>query len=168
MKTCKNCGDSFPSVAVRDGRKVWHHKRACCDKCVGSVRPGPKATPESHPQFKQCPTCDRRFAWTKNDVCSTCRVTILRHNRRRDALAYLGGCCVVCGVTDPDMLTFHHKVAAEKESCLAAAWEKWSWEKIVAELDKCEVRCHNHHLKLHAEERRQGRRYKRLVELSYI
>ncbi|MEN3333535.1 MAG: hypothetical protein V7641_2900 [Blastocatellia bacterium] len=68
--------------------------------------------------------------------------------------------CVDCGETDPVVLTFDHK--DKKEGAIAnlvhnMAHQKFAWDKILAEIEKCEVRCFNCHMRRTA---RQLNRYK--------
>lgn len=76
------------------------------------------------------------------------------NRRRREAwrervLEYLGGECVVCGSTD--QLNIHHKRGTDVAFKLSGAW-CWKWERQVAELAKCELRCDTHHREDYAAE----------------
>ena len=80
------------------------------------------------------------------------RNQIFRWRRIKErALQYKGGCCVSCGYNQhPAALQFHHKVPTEKE----VTWTKLrlrSWDKIIEELDKCEILCANCHSILHSK-----------------
>ena len=61
---------------------------------------------------------------------------------RQKAIEYLGGKCVICGVTEN--LQFHHRNPWEK-SFEVSANLTISWVRLVLELDKCELRCPDHH-----------------------
>ncbi len=72
--------------------------------------------------------------------------------------------CIDCGETDPIVLTFDHK--DKKKGAIAnlvheMAHRKFAWEKILAEIQKCEVRCFNCHMRRTAK---QLNRYKWLLE----
>lgn len=71
--------------------------------------------------------------------------------RKLDAIKYKGGKCERCEYDKcPDALEFHHLNPNEKE----AAWNemrKWSWEKVLTELDKCSILCSNCHREVHSE-----------------
>lgn len=60
---------------------------------------------------------------------------------------YLGGRCVVCG--SQERLEFHHRDPTQKSFNIAQGWTK-SWEALTVELDKCELRCFEHHKQQHA------------------
>jgi hypothetical protein len=54
--------------------------------------------------------------------------------------------CVDCGETDPLVLEFDHRDPSQKLFSVAnGANQTWSWEKIEAEIAKCDVRCANCH-----------------------
>jgi len=48
--------------------------------------------------------------------------------------------CVDCGETNPALLEFDH--LRDKENDVSVmVWNGWSWEAILDEIEKCEVRC---------------------------
>jgi hypothetical protein len=54
--------------------------------------------------------------------------------------------CSRCGVTDKDVLLFHHINPGEKECDIRATLSR---EKIAQEAEKCEILCFNCHMKHH-------------------
>ena len=80
------------------------------------------------------------------------RQTILRN--KRNAWQYLKEHpCIDCGVDNPIVLTFDH-VRGKKEGAIARMInECFSWKTILAEIDKCVVRCSNCHMIKTAQER---------------
>lgn len=68
----------------------------------------------------------------------------LRDARRIQALDHLGGKCVICGATEK--LHFHH---LRDKSFEISTWLLLSWERLVVEVDKCELRCEAHHIDEH-------------------
>lgn len=60
--------------------------------------------------------------------------------RRADGIEMLGGRCVVCGTTE--RLEVDHIDRSTKTS--HRIWS-WSWQRIVVELAKCQLLCHQHH-----------------------
>lgn len=80
------------------------------------------------------------------------------HDIRKRMLAYLGGKCVECGTSDN--LHIHHKDPSQKEfNVCADGWGR-PWDDMVAELDKCELRCVYHHIKIHEAEHGTISRYR--------
>ncbi len=54
--------------------------------------------------------------------------------------------CVDCGESDPVVLEFDHRDAASRVLYIAQMIERrYSWAKIQAEIEKCDVRCANCH-----------------------
>lgn len=64
-----------------------------------------------------------------------------RQRRRREAIEYLGGACVVCGTTED--LEFNHMDPREKSFNLSKFWGTKAafWE----EVEKCNLLCTPHH-----------------------
>jgi hypothetical protein len=61
------------------------------------------------------------------------------------------GCCV-CGESEPGCLDFHHRDGDEKERSISKMISYYSsWNRIEAEIRKCDVLCANCHRKEHYE-----------------
>ena len=61
--------------------------------------------------------------------------------------------CVDCGETDPIVLEFDHVRGKKLFSVGSHAASGGSWEKILSEIEKCDVRCCNCHRRKTAHER---------------
>jgi hypothetical protein len=58
--------------------------------------------------------------------------------------------CKVCGEKKTYLLDFHHRDPNEKDGTLGElAAFGWSKERILKEIEKCDVYCANHHRELH-------------------
>lgn len=67
------------------------------------------------------------------------RMPIIRHFKMQEG-------CVDCGYNEnPHALTFDH-VRGEKKFGVTDSVGNRSWESILSEIDKCEVRCFNCHM----------------------
>lgn len=84
--------------------------------------------------------------------CKSCKNSydMARWTQRKvDAVEYKGGKCQLCGYNKYyGALEFHHNNPLEKDH----EWTKLrlqSWDKIVAELDKCTLLCANCHRETH-------------------
>lgn len=55
--------------------------------------------------------------------------------------------CVDCGERDPRCLDFDHVVASTKVDSIGVMVRRCSYESVLAEIAKCEVRCANCHRK---------------------
>lgn len=67
--------------------------------------------------------------------------------RRLTAIEYLGGVCVVCGIASD--LEFDH-IDPETKYKSIAKLSSASEVKFKAELDKCQLLCHTHHVEKHS------------------
>jgi hypothetical protein len=68
------------------------------------------------------------------------------------AIKYKGGCCSRCGYNKcTAALEFHHRNKNEKSFDINLARTR-SWDKIQAELDKCDMVCANCHREIEWEE----------------
>lgn len=67
------------------------------------------------------------------------------------AIKAMGGECILCGLnTNPANLVFHHIIPATKLFTISS-WRVRNWNKIVIELRKCVMLCHNCHCEVHEE-----------------
>lgn len=74
------------------------------------------------------------------------RHRLLRDDKRSRAIEYLGGSCVEC--RSVEKLHFHHS-DPEAKSFPISTYLLLSWERLVEELDKCELRCEDCHVSHH-------------------
>ena len=62
--------------------------------------------------------------------------------------------CLDCGESDPIVLEFDHREGTDKVRAVAQlVTENCGWEKILVEINKCDVRCANCHRRKTAGER---------------
>jgi hypothetical protein len=61
--------------------------------------------------------------------------------------------CVDCGESDPFVLTFDHVRGNKKMNVSQMVNQGYSFEALQAEIDKCEVRCGNCHMRKEKERR---------------
>lgn len=61
--------------------------------------------------------------------------------------------CVLCNFDDPRCLDFHHRESEDKDTELSTAVARcWSFDRINAEIAKCDVVCSNCHRIIHWED----------------
>ncbi len=71
-----------------------------------------------------------------------------RQERRLSCIWYLGGRCLDCGNKDVDVLEFDHREGrGGNDRRTIANMLLWSWDRLVAELIKCDLVCGNCHNK---------------------
>lgn len=81
--------------------------------------------------------------WQRNAEASHRRLLL-----KEQAIAYLGGKCVICGYNRcPAALDFHHQDGRDKDFTISS---KASWQTIEPELRKCDLLCSNCHREVHA------------------
>lgn len=70
-------------------------------------------------------------------------------DKKLAALAILGGKCQECGFSHPAALQFHHRDPEQKEFSLStktfAMPKKFPWERVLIEIQKCDLLCANCH-----------------------
>lgn len=77
----------------------------------------------------------------------------LRLENKVRAIKYLGGKCSHCGMLyPPAAMQFHHRDPKEKETTLGQALGQNKFDKLVVELDKCDLVCANCHAIHHADQ----------------
>ena len=68
----------------------------------------------------------------------------LRYKKKLERIEYLGGKCVGCGECNPDLLQFDHIDRSKKEFNISKKCDL-VLEKIIPELDKCQLLCNTCH-----------------------
>lgn len=93
----------------------------------------------------------KRIRKTKK-VNNSKAVTKHRQSMKAFLVEYKGGHCELCGYNKSlAALTFHHLNPEEKEFTIGG--KNYSKEKMVKEVDKCILVCHNCHCEIHEKER---------------
>jgi len=106
----------------------------------------------------KCTTCGEadktKFYGKKKRICGKCQnkyVIESGRKKKKKAVEHKGGKCKSCGYDKcVSALDFHHRDPATKDK----NWSRmkgWSWDRLVKELDKCDLLCANCHRELHEE-----------------
>ena len=153
MPQCNKCGAKFPNVIKVDGKQKYLNKRKYCLNCSPL---GVHNTRQIHLPMDGlvCKTCGRLFEYkvhyTSREQCYSCKVNHRRFERKKKAVEYKGGSCIVCGYNRCiHGLTFHHLDPDKKEFQISGN-HCLSWEKVVEELDKCVLLCNRCHVEVHS------------------
>jgi hypothetical protein len=70
-----------------------------------------------------------------------------RQERFRQYKATLS--CEKCGGAHPAFIQFHHRDPSAKKANIARVAAAWPWERLMKEIEKCDILCANCHLILH-------------------
>jgi hypothetical protein len=104
----------------------------------------------------RCRDCCKAW-YVANRVPHQIRVAARRRRVRAEYRALLGAYlvahpCVVCGENDLRVLDFDHRPGSDKiESVAVMVMTQMPWHRVLAEIDKCDVRCANCHRRITAE-----------------
>ena len=74
--------------------------------------------------------------------------------------------CVDCGEVDIIVLEFDHREAVTKVDNVASMPKHFGWERIWAEIQKCDVRCVKCHRHRHAAQNKQINSYEKYLVLK--
>src|SRR5208282_2376241 len=102
-----------------------------------------------HP-IKTC-GCGRVYEYDRKKghrlmCCNSCNANRKRVARKQKCVEYKGGKCQKCGYSrSTRALSFHHRDRSLKAFSINRAMSL-SWEKVKAELDKCDMLCANCHM----------------------
>ena len=124
MKTCSNCKIQHTFEKFNNRSKAKDGKQGICRECSSLL------SKERHQQNRPAIN-DRQKA---RQIASRNKIHMYKSMHP----------CVDCGEDDPIVLDFDHKVQSEKLGQVSAM-VSWGWDKIQAEIDKCDIRCANCH-----------------------
>ena len=130
QKTCSICGAVKPLADFTVARRSRDGHTSYCRPCVrGANRRRYRARSEEMRQ--------RLKGFNKK----------LKDDRALKVFEYLSGHpCVDCGEPDPVVLEFDHRDTATKFRAVAQMIEaRYAWDRILEEIEKCDVRCANCH-----------------------
>lgn len=121
-----------------------------CSKCEieKSLAEFNKSSRAKDGRHSYCRDCSKAH-YAVNKERHGANVKVVREQYKRDAREILAAAlstgCVDCGIIDLRVLEFDH-VSGDKVDGVASMVRKgMSLEKIKAEIEKCVVRCRNHH-----------------------
>jgi hypothetical protein len=144
---------------VIDGKPRQLYRRRYCTTCSPYLGGNRRQihTPSLPQGRKRCPRCEtekstddfyKRRDGQASPYCKPCtnaQTTERTQALKREAVAYKGGACQVCGYARClAALDFHHLDPSGKEFAIGRVRCK-SLESIKAELDKCALLCANCH-----------------------
>lgn len=116
-----------------------------------------------------CLECGRK--WVKNHYDKNVQYYVQKANQRRKEVIHVlnekiydyleNHPCVDCGESDPVVLEFDHVRGEKSYEVSTLGWRLASWNSLLREIAKCEVRCANCHRRKTAKQRGTFRHIKR-------
>jgi hypothetical protein len=106
---------------------------------------------------RECQAAYRRAHYLANKADyirrAVAQVKARREENRREVLRYLASHpCVDCGITNRLVLEFDHRDRREKLTEVGRLMVSTRWPRVLAEIEKCDVRCVNCHRRRTARE----------------
>lgn len=149
-KQCCTCKKTKPVAEFGSNRSRKDRLHPSCLACVKETRKG------RHHYYPESQL--RYYDRNKDKYRETRKTTNLkRHHERRQLVAEMKASmgCSRCPENDPDCLDFHHIDRSTKKECVSLMHAHYSWETVLAEIEKCVVLCSNCHRKEEAKRRRE-------------
>ena len=159
MKSCKSdgCKNTIPATIKVDGKSRNLKNRIYCFECSPFDKHNTKQLNQKEKSEKicTCSICNKTFSYNRKSggttaTCSSCIVTKSRQKRKRMAVEYKGGFCIICGYHKcMRALEFHHLDPSKKDFGFSENGTQKSWELQKLELDKCVLLCCRCHAEVH-------------------
>jgi hypothetical protein len=155
MKKCKKCENPIPQRIYLEGQLKTTNNRLYCFECSPFKQHNTKQLhlSEEKPVMNICRICEKEYPGghqQHKNICNTCRTTRSRQNKKRRAVEYMGGKCIVCNYDKCiAALHFHHIEPHDKEFGFSSNMTK-PFEVLQIELNKCIIVCSNCHSEVHA------------------
>jgi hypothetical protein len=134
--TCYICGETKPDPDFAFANMAKGTRQRHCRKC--------------HAAYRRAHYLANRDDYIRREVA---RINRNRLENRALMLAYLlTHPCVDCGRGDPVVLDFDHRDPAQKKGNVGELAMSKPWRLVLLEIEKCDVRCANCHLRRTAEQ----------------
>ncbi len=154
MRYCE-CGSEIPYRAIIDGKYRNLRNRTRCLTCLPFLTSPYSANEEERQQraLQKGREKQKRHYDKMRDQLGEGPVKIRRREFKEKLIAHFGGKCIGCGYNKcSEVLCFHHINPEEKEFSLSKREMVYSYDRLLAEANKCVLLCSNCHMELHAGE----------------
>lgn len=145
--------------------------RRICSKCgfLKALTEFPFRNKLKGTHHSYCLECGRK--WVKNHYDKNVQYYVQKASKRRKEVIHVlnekiydyleNHPCVDCGESDPVVLEFDHVRGVKSYEVSTLGWRLVSWDSVLREIAKCEVRCANCHRRKTAKQRGTFRHIKR-------
>lgn len=144
MKTCIICQAAFKSTIVIGGIRRNLKNRTKCLNCAPFQSSKSKPISEAR---RSAALKSKRYYYKQKEM-GIDRIKMLRNTRKKTIINLLGGKCQICTYSKtPRNLVFHH--LQNKEFNLSTRGFQYKYSKLLHEIKKCILVCHNCHGEIH-------------------
>jgi len=153
-RICKNvnCNNYVPTFFISEsGKKHNCQRRKYCLECSPFGKHNTRQLENNYNRkIKKCPICGLKH----NQKCNTCMACYFQKKQKRrtqEVIDIVGHSCWFCGYNKTwKNLCFHHIYPEDKMFGLSTReLVGTKWEKVIKEIKKCILVCHNCHGEIH-------------------
>lgn len=151
MRNCK-CGNEIPLWSKIDNKRRNLRSRKQCLACLPFLSsPYSKNEEERQAISKERSRRKQRKHYDKvKDMEGEGPAGVRRRKYKEKLVNILGGKCMICGYNKcVAALCFHHRNPDEKEFSLSKREMMFSFDRLLTEVMKCDLLCHNCHTETH-------------------
>jgi hypothetical protein len=153
MRKCLNCENQVPNLIWIDGKKRNLKNRKYCLQCSPFGQHNTKKIHDPNTLNNQCRICEKEYLGGHGkykSICSSCRVSESRRNKKAALIEYKGNKCSICGYNKCiQALQFHHVDPDQKEFTISNSGTI-KLDALKIEADKCILVCSNCHVEIHS------------------
>ena len=143
MKVCRTCTNPFSIWTKVQGKRRNLRNRTQCLVCLPFGQSHYRKKTIEEKRASGSAKVSKWMAACREELGSD-PVQLVRKDRKKQVVNRLGGGCMVCGYSKCiSNLTFHH--TRDKKFDLSERRFQFSWDRILPEILKCVLLCHNCH-----------------------
>ena len=140
LRKSKNRKNLYKVYCSKRCANIHNHRRQPEGKCKDCDKP----TRTCHVRCQECKAAQAAARLTHPKVLNSAQVKNFYQRSKVKAVAYLGGCCLLCGYDKcTGALQFHHVDPTTKGFTISG--RTMAWVRLKPELDKCVLLCSRCH-----------------------